>query len=86
MYMTNLCSYLFGHNKTYVDHLYETRNKTDRHLKIPVSYKSLNLKFANYIAPKVYNLLPSAIKNLSNIKVFNAECKRYIFGNYDKIR
>lgn len=45
--------------------------------------KTLNLKFVDYLAPKLYNLLPTEMKNLSRIKLFSKKCKMYIVKNSD---
>lgn len=84
LYMVSICSYIHKHDelKQYVNHTHETRNKTNRHLKIPTSNKNINLRFVNYLAPKIYNLLPNEIKTINKIKLFNKRCKTYITANY----
>lgn len=82
IYMSTLCSFLYNCDRVYINHSYETRKKVNKHLKIPMSNNNLNLKFTDYIAPKIYNLLPNAIKNLTNLRKFNTECKKFIFENY----
>lgn len=83
IYILVVCSYYYSHEKNYVDHLYETRNSTNKHLKIPLNHKHLNLKFVNYIGPKIYNLLPNHIKIVENKKKFNIQCRKYIFDRYE---
>lgn len=85
IYMTTLCSYLHNHGRMYVDHSHKTRSNTNRHLKIPLNHNNLNLRFADYIAPKVYNLLPISVRNLRVLKKFNIESKKYIFENYNNV-
>lgn len=84
LYMVAICIYIHKHDelKQFVNHTHETRKKTNRHLKIPISNKNVNLRFMNYLAPKIYILLPDNIKILNNAKLFNKKCKTYITTNY----
>ena len=85
LYILTTCSYVHKSSQLqqYVAHQYQTRTKINKHLKIPVSYKNINLRFVNYLAPKFYNLLPPYIKQIKNIKIFNKTCKTFIFENYN---
>lgn len=82
--MLTVCTYTHKNNnlKQLVNHQYDTRNKNNLHIQIPVNYKNVNKRFINYLAPKFYNLLPLNIRNINNIKKFNATSKSYIKENY----
>lgn len=84
--MVTVCSYFHFHDvvRKYVDHMYDTRTKINRHLQIPINHKTINLKYITYIAPKVYNLLPCNIRQMTNRKRFCKECTKHIVANYDR--
>lgn len=84
LYILTTCSYVHKCNKlkNYSTHQYETRTKSNKHIKIPASNRNINLRFVNYLAPKFYNLLPLDIKETINNKRFNKRCSNYIFNNY----
>lgn len=86
IYVIAVCSYFHSHDivRKYVDHMYNTRTKVNRHLQIPINHRTINLKYIDYIAPKVYNLLPGDIKKVKNKRRFCKECTRYIVANYDR--
>lgn len=86
LYIIAICSYIHKHEelKQYVSHNHDTRNKINRHLIIPVNHTNINLRFLNYLAPKIYNLLPCHLKTLNNRKLFNKKCRTYVTSNYHK--
>lgn len=77
-----LCTCSFVHKnielRNYVNHTYDTRNKINRQLSIPISNTNINMKFLNYLAPKIYNIIPAWLKSITNLKKFNRECAVYI--------
>lgn len=84
IYMTTICVYLHTHSalKNFVDHDYGTRNKVKRNLKIPLNYRSINLKYVSYLAPRVYNMLPTNIREITDRGRFRDQCVEYICSNY----
>lgn len=85
LYMTTICMFMHTHSslRVYVNHSYETRTRDNMEIRIPVSYRNINLKYLSYLAPKVYNLLPRDIRDVSNRGKFRRMCSAYIFQNYD---
>ena len=67
--------------QNHVDHSHGTRNNSNKHLKIPNSNTSFNLRFTDYLAPKIYNMLPTNIKNIIRIKSFTKCCRAFIYAN-----
>lgn len=86
LYMITICVYIHIRNslREHIDHSYDTRSKLNKKLKIPLNHKNINLKYINYLAPKIYNLLPNVMKEIKNKKKFKKECNKYIFSNFDR--
>ena len=84
LYISTICSYIQFHDniKININHIYNTRSRIRGNLSIPNNLKGINLKFFVYLAPKTYNLLPSAIKQTKNKKKFNKDCNKYVHDNY----
>ena len=84
LYILAICLYVHKEKKikNYVNHQYETRNKTQKNLQIPMSYKDINQRFLTYLGPKFYNLLPVSIRQIKNYKKFNKKCRAYIVERY----
>lgn len=85
LFILSTCCYMHKHMKVkqYVTHDYNTRVNVNRHLKIPNNRTNINKKFMNYLGPKFYNLLPSNIKLVNNLKKFSKICKSYVVRNFD---
>ena len=83
LYIVEICSFVFkNYNlKRYVNHMYEIRNKTNKHISIPKSNSNINLRFVNYLAPKIYNIIPVEIKDIKKIKPFRRACRLYVVEN-----
>lgn len=67
---------------------HNTRNVQNQSLKIPLFKKTHTQRFVFYFGPKFYNILPPCIKNISSIKRFKKEIKKFIATNkkiFDKI-
>lgn len=85
LYILELCAFVHKNEslRNYVNHAHRTRQNTNRHILIPNSSTSLNLRFINYLAPKVYNMIPLQIKNKTKkIKPFRRECRLYVVDNW----
>lgn len=84
IYVHTVCIYTFkkDHLKIYVNNQYTTRCVSNKHIKVPFSFKNINQRFVNYLAPKYYNLLPTQVKLIKNFKKFSASCKTYIAEHY----
>lgn len=84
LYILKVCSYVQKNIKLrhYITHEYGTRSRIQQHLKIPNSNRSINLRSTNYLAPKFYNLIPTEIKQIINMKSFCHQCKKYITRRY----
>lgn len=85
LYIQSVCAFVHKNKylKHYIEHIYETRNRTNKHLVIPVNHKQVNLKFLDYLAPKFYNLLPCGVRSITGMNSFNKKSKEYIFENYE---
>lgn len=86
LYIQSVCAFVHKSKflKHYIEHTYETRNRINKHLVIPVNHKQVNLKFFDYLAPKFYNLLPGEVKSIAGMKSFNRKSKAFIFENYEE--
>lgn len=84
LYIHSICTYIHKKEtlKRFVSHHHQTRANVGGHLVIPPNKKTINLKFANYLAPKFYNMIPKKIKDICRIKIFNEKSKVYIVNNY----
>lgn len=85
LYILCTCIFVYKNNKlkTYVNHSYNTRARDNKHLQIPISNRNINLKFLNYLAPKIYNLVPPNIKDVSDVGKFKRACRLFIVRNVD---
>lgn len=72
--------------KNFISHGYQTRNKANDHIKLPKSNTNTNLRFFNYFAPKIYNIIPLDIRNITKIYTFKKKCRSYIFENINVFR
>lgn len=84
LYILEICLYVHKEKKikNYVNHQYETRNKTQKNLQIPMSYRDINQRFLSYLGPKFYNLLPISIRKIKNRKKFKNKCRAYVVEKY----
>lgn len=60
-----------------VDHCYNTRNRSSS-LNIPRCEKNIGQRCCNYLAPKVFNQLPSYIKKLNSLSLFRKMSRKWI--------
>lgn len=84
LYFYNLCLFIYKNKnlQTKLEHTYQTRQISNQNLVVPFYRKDGNQRFATSLAPKLYNSLPVAIKNITRYNVFAKECKPVIFNNY----
>ena len=73
LYVCVVCSFIHRNDnlKQFVKHQYDTRAKVGRSLVIPKNNKAINMKFFDYLAPKLYNQLPIEIRDIPSIKLSN---------------
>ena len=85
LYIQSLCK--FVHQKkvlqNHISHAYSTRQNINNHLTLPPNHRTINMRHATYLAPKVYNLLPNCIKQITRNDIFAKKSKLYIFENRD---
>ena len=85
LYIQSLCK--FVHQKkvlqNHISHAYFTRQNINNHLTLPPNHRTINMRHATYLAPKVYNLLPNCIKQITRNDIFAKKSKLYIFENRD---
>lgn len=85
LYVHNICTFIYKRNlKNYIDHSYPTRANVARHLTVPNSNSNINMRFLNYLGPRIYNLLPGALRAIHNYRKFFTDCKIYISRNLHK--
>lgn len=65
----------------YIEHQYNTRNKSNKLAKIPVCGKTIGQRGYVFLAPRLYNLLPLKIKAIKSLKVFKNKAKRFIHSS-----
>lgn len=78
------CLFIFKNrsSKNYPSHCYKTRYITNMYLTTPQCHKDASSRFTTTIAPKIFNTLPSEIRNLTRLKTFSIKCKAHISSNY----
>ena len=87
MYVSAVCVYIYQHPglQSLIDHNYNTRIRLGRNMQVPISNNNLNLRYINYIGPKVYNLLPWEVRNCTNLRKFKVLIKEVIFVKWNLI-
>ncbi|KAL3281401.1 hypothetical protein HHI36_004610 [Cryptolaemus montrouzieri] len=68
-----------------VNHLYTTRSNENQDIVIPISHKHINLRRLACLRPKIYNRLPTEIKQLKTIHKFKVECKKFIHSESENL-
>lgn len=63
-----------------IHHHYQTREK-QHHYSRPRSDKTIGQRNCNYLGPRLYETLPSYIKNIKNLKLFKAKVKKWLLDN-----
>lgn len=86
LYFHNCCLFIYKNTNIQkpVSHQHNTRQITNRHLTVPFCRRDGNQRFVNRVAPKIFNILPTTIKNLKKYKQFSLKCKLFIFDNFSK--
>lgn len=82
IYMYQCLLWLTNKNLTFRTHSYNTRTIASRVMDIPLVRLSHNQKFVSFIAPKLYNQLPSEIKNITNTKTMKNHLKLFVRDNF----
>lgn len=87
LYMLQICTYIHARPvmRRLIDHGYNTRAKNNRDVQIPINYKNINLRYVDYLAPKVYNMLPRHVRGVTYMRGFRGACKIFIFENYSRM-
>lgn len=63
-----------------INHHYHTRKKQSQYNK-PRSDKTIGQRNCNYLGPRLYETLPSYIKNIKKFKIFKAKVKKWLLDN-----
>lgn len=58
-----------------------TRSTENRNVGIPLFRKAHTQRFLFYFGPKLYNLLPAHLRNVSNFRQIKTDLKSYIISN-----
>lgn len=65
-------------NLSFPEHSYNTRSRTNETAQTQTSQKSIGQRCYTYLAPKFYNYLPMALKNILSLNKFKKEAKLFI--------
>lgn len=60
---------------------YYTRSVAYGKARLPILAKTTTQKFLTYYGPKLYNVLPSDLRSINNLKLFNKRLTQYILKN-----
>lgn len=88
IYVLEICSFVFKNRNKYicVNHTYSTRGRENKNLQIPNNNSNINLRFINYLAPKILNLIPLEIKNITKYSIYKKRCRKYIYDNNNNFK
>lgn len=85
LYFLSTCTFMHkSKNKKFVNHSHNTRATTGRQLEVPLLNTTKNQRSYDFLAPKMYNILPQEIRLITNLKFFNKICRAYIYNNLVK--
>lgn len=80
VYILELCTYVFKHKSTFATtrdiHSFNTRHKDNFYL--PSTRLDVSRNLPNYIGPKIFNRLPSHLKNIQTIHKFKTALKNLL--------
>jgi hypothetical protein len=62
------------------EHLYEINYRYNDHFIVPAHSSALYQRSFSYSAARIYNLIPSEIKQSPSISVFKSKFKKYLFA------
>ena len=67
IYILEICSFVFKNRDMYIclNHIYSTRGRENKNLQIPNNNSNMNLRFLDYLAPKILNIIPLEITNIN---------------------
>lgn len=73
--------YIHKHSRAQpgVTHSQNTRFRLNRLLKIPICNSEFYRRSINYLGPKIYNLLPTEMKNVVKLKLFSKKTKAFVW-------
>lgn len=85
LYTFNILKYYNNYiNRVYITHNYETRKKINKDVITNKVIKHIGQQSFEFIAPKMYNILPKEIKNIIGTSKFNKELKVWLSNITDK--
>lgn len=84
MYILAACTFVHKSPElqNVVNHKHDTRTRANNNLRLPISNNNLNLKYINYLGPKIYNLLPLSTRQCRSLKTFKILSKDTVLRNY----
>ena len=73
LYVKSVMIFYFKHPelKKLISFSYDTRSKLNLKLSVPLMTKTTTQRFLTYFGPKFFNLLPSDIRQINNVHLFN---------------
>lgn len=86
LYTYECLLWMFKSPPNILNHKYRTRWKTNFSVQTPFFRKSHTQRFIFYYGPRLYNMLPSFIKNIKNKNRLKKELKIFLNQNYNKIK
>lgn len=80
------CLLWIHNNEDYIltENAYNTRAMVNQHIVVPLFKKVHLQRFVFYLAPKLYNILPQMLKNITNRNKYKKELKSYLLNNPTK--
>lgn len=86
IYICTICNYLYKNisKQQYVTHKYSTRSIANSLLNIPRSNKTINQRFVDYFAPKIFNQIPKNIREIKNFCSYKKKCRQYVTNNLNR--
>lgn len=72
-------------SQNYSTHTYLTRSVQNKHIAVPMYKKTHTQRFIFYYGPKLYNVLPLSLKNITKINRYKKEIKKFISENQEII-
>lgn len=86
IYIYQSILFVMSATKTYVSHAYNTRTNKKHTLQIPRCRLKHEQKFITFIGPKLFNMLPDKLKNISHKGILKKEVRLFILSNYELLK
>lgn len=80
IYSETILNYHYKHfdRNQIIDHRYDTRHRAEQNIKVSVAQKTIGMKNYSYLAPRLFNIIPENIKNITYFKRFKYEIRKWL--------